>query len=67
MNLYYISFATNTEFLGATVVEGINEKQAFEIATNNNLNPGGQAAIVEVPHELIEYHKSLMYKLSNKE
>jgi hypothetical protein len=69
MNLYYISFATYIEFLGATVVEGVNEKQAFEIATNNNLNPGGQAIILEVPYEL---HNApdiapLKYKLFNKE
>jgi hypothetical protein len=69
MNLYYISFATYTEFLGATVVEGVNEKQAFEITTNNNLNPGGQAVILKVPYEL---HNApdiapLKYKLFNGE
>lgn len=69
MNLYYISFATETEFLGSTVVEGVNEKQAFEIATNNGLNPGGQAAILELPLECYEFPEIVLlkYKLLNKE
>ena len=69
MNLYYISFATDTEFLGSTVVEGITETQALQIATNNDLNPGGQAAILEIPRELYEAPDivPLKYKLLNKE
>lgn len=69
MNLYYISFASETKFLGATVVEGISETNALEIATNNALNPGGQAAIIYIPEEL---HNEpdvapLKYKLFSKE
>ncbi len=68
MDLYYISFATETEFLGATVVEAVSERNALEIATNNNLNPGGQAAILLVPESC--YDKPdvylLKYKLFNK-
>lgn len=69
MNLYYISFATETEFLGATVVEAVSETNALEVATNNGLNPGGQAAIIFVPEFV---HESpdvapLKYKLFNKE
>ena len=69
MKLYYISFATETEFLGATVVEGFSETNAYDIATNNDLNPGGQAAILEVPEELYDAIDvaPLKYKLLNKE
>lgn len=69
MNLYYISFATEIEFLGATVVEGVSEANALEVATNNGLNPGGQAAILCVPDQCYELPDvaPLKYKLFNKE
>lgn len=69
MNLYYISFATETEFLGTTVVEGVSENNALEVATNNGLNPGGQAAILCVPEQCYELPDvaPLKYKLFNKE
>lgn len=68
-NLYYISFATKTEFLGATVVEGVSENNALEVATNNGLNPGGQAVILCVPEQCRELPDvaPLKYKLFNKE
>lgn len=51
MTYWYISFATDDLFLGATVVEAADGDSALEVATSRGLNPGGQAAIVEVPEE----------------
>lgn len=53
MKLFYISFATDTEFLGATVLESYNEADALAEATQHGLNPGGQAAILELPYEAL--------------
>ena len=49
MSWFYISFATDEEFLGATVVEGGDAQDAFFEATLKGLNPGGEAAILEIP------------------
>jgi hypothetical protein len=51
MTYFYISFATDDGFLGATVVEGTSPKDALAVATLRGLNPGGEAAILEVPPE----------------
>ena len=51
MTYWYISFATDDGFLGATVVEGNSAKSALAAATLRGLNPGGEAAILEVPPE----------------
>lgn len=69
MKLWYISFATETEFLGCTVVEGHTETQALDIATNHGLNPGGQVAIIEIPSQLANAPDigPLKYKLFSKE
>jgi hypothetical protein len=69
MKLFYISFATDTEFLGATVIDGISETQALDIITNLGLNPGGQAIILELPPYLWEAPdiKPMIGKLFNKE
>lgn len=40
---FYISFATATDFLGATVVQGINAADALIEASFRGLNPGGEA------------------------
>lgn len=48
MNRYYISFAQD-RFLGATVVDAVDEADALNTATALNLNPGGEAAIWRVP------------------
>jgi hypothetical protein len=53
MKLFYISFATDTEFLGATVLESHDELSVLAEATKHNLNPGGQAAILELPYEAL--------------
>lgn len=47
--LWYISFATDEGFRGATVVEGASAEDALTEATGRGLNPGGQAAILPVP------------------
>ena len=43
--LFYISFANETGFLGATVVEADNPPAALQEATRLGINPGGEAAI----------------------
>lgn len=43
--LWYISFASETGFLGATVVEADSPPAALEEATRLGINPGGEAAI----------------------
>lgn len=51
MTLFYISFATSTEFLGATVVEADGAEHALTVAKERGLNPGGEVAIIRVPPE----------------
>jgi hypothetical protein len=48
MTLWYLSFAAETEFLGATIVEAEDAKGALAEATDRGLNPGGQVAMFEV-------------------
>lgn len=45
---WYISFATDTAFLGGTIVEAHDPEDAMAVATKLRLNPGGQAAILPV-------------------
>jgi hypothetical protein len=49
MAYWYISFATDTDFLGATVVEATSANNALAVATLRGLNPGGEAAIMQIP------------------
>lgn len=49
MAYWYISFATDTDFLGATVVEATSANNALAVATLRSLNPGGEAAIMQIP------------------
>lgn len=51
MTYWYISFATDEAFRGATVVAATDAENALATATRLGLNPGGEAAIVEVPPE----------------
>jgi hypothetical protein len=51
VSYWYISFSSEDEFLGATVVQAANAEAALLEASARNLNPGGQAAIAEVPTE----------------
>lgn len=69
MKLFYISFATETEFLGATVLESHNELSVLAEATKHGLNPGGQAAIMEIPYELLDKPdvRQMQGNLLNKE
>jgi hypothetical protein len=53
MKLFYISFASETEFLGATVLEAVDEIAVLNEATRQGLNPGGQAAILELPYRAL--------------
>lgn len=53
MSLFYISFSTETDFLGATIVSGLHEDDALIQATKKGLNPGGQAAIILIPQEAL--------------
>lgn len=49
MTYWYISFATDEGFRGATVVKARNAEGALAEATRRKLNPGGEAAILKVP------------------
>ncbi len=49
MVYFYISFASKTAFLGATVVKATDQKDAFHEACRRKLNPGGEAMIVAIP------------------
>jgi hypothetical protein len=51
MPLWYISFATDQGFRGATVVEADDAPHALTVATQRGLNPGGEAAIFAIPPE----------------
>jgi hypothetical protein len=51
-SLFYISFATDEGFRGATVVRAEDHAAAIEEATARGLNPGGEAAILQVPSEI---------------
>ncbi|ODM71736.1 hypothetical protein [Bradyrhizobium elkanii] len=49
MRHFYISFATDEAFLGATVVRGIDAQDALVDASFRGMNLGGEALILEVP------------------
>mgnify|MGYP001434113113 CR=1 FL=1 len=51
MTHWFISFATDDGFLGATVVAAEDDAGALEEATRRGLNPGGEAVIIQVPPE----------------
>lgn len=48
---FYISFADDVRFFGATTVMASSPEDALGKATAMGLNPGGEAAILEVPEE----------------
>jgi len=52
MALWYLSFASMTEFLGATVVAADDVDGAWIEATTRGLNPGGEVVIFRVPEHL---------------
>ena len=62
--LFYISSATDSGFLGATVIEAYDAAKAIAKATALCINPGGEAAILEVPDGLTpkETAEMLSYK-----
>jgi hypothetical protein len=49
MTLWYLSFATDAGFRGATVVEAADAQHALRLTVERGLNPGGQVAILQVP------------------
>lgn len=51
MRYFYISFATDAGFRGATVVRARDSEHALQEATHRGLNPGGEAAIIEIPKD----------------
>ena len=65
-DLWYISFATDEGFRGATVVEALSAEDALATATERGLNPGGQAAILQAPTptppDLLSYLNRLVGK-----
>ena len=68
MKLFYISFATDTEFLGATVLESHDEFSVLAEASKHGLNQGGQAAILEIPYAALDAPdiRMMQGKLLNK-
>jgi hypothetical protein len=63
--LYWISFASAQGFLGAVITEGETADGALNVVSELNLNPGGQAMIVEIPtpgfrHEAWPYRNRLL-------
>lgn len=70
MKLFYISFATDDGFLGATVIAARSATNALTVASAKGLNPGGVAAILPVPDnipaagraEMLSYHNRLVTK-----
>lgn len=46
---FYLSFATEETWLGATVVAAESSTDAFDIACARKLNPGGEVTIIEIP------------------
>ena len=69
MKLFYISYATDTEFLGATVIECVAKEFVLQEASKHGLNPGGQAAVLEIPYKALEAAdiRIMQGKLLNKE
>lgn len=69
MTLWYISFATDDGFRGGTVVEANDSEHALTVATNRGLNPGGEAAIIEVPpkYEHAPDIQAMMNRLASAE
>lgn len=49
--LYYISFATDDEFLGAVFTQGDGPHAVLERLARLGINPGGEALVIEVPDE----------------
>jgi hypothetical protein len=49
--IYWISFVANNESLGVVITEAGSSMSALERVTALGQNPGGEAAIVEIPNE----------------
>lgn len=51
MSFFYISFAGDEGFRGATVVAERNVERALRKTWRLGINPGGEAAFIELPQE----------------
>lgn len=50
MKTWWMSFVSNdSEFLGACLVDAVNEAEAVRITWNLKINPGGEVMITEFP------------------
>jgi hypothetical protein len=60
---YYISFASDSEFLGSVIVEAHGPLTAVERATERGINPGGEAACAAVG---VKHLRKVQLDLVNK-
>jgi hypothetical protein len=66
--LWYISFATERAFLGATIVEANTIEDALDETRRLGINPGGEAAMIALsddakPHPMTQF---MMNRLRSK-
>jgi hypothetical protein len=54
--MYWISFASDQGFLGVVIAEGETPQAALAAVTELNLNPGGEAMLVEIPTVAYRHH-----------
>lgn len=68
MKTYYISFAAVIGgFQGSIITEAVNEEQAYRKVTASKINPGGEAAIIEIPPSQIPDRKYFDRLLSEQQ
>jgi len=63
--LYWISFATVKNFLGAVIIEADGALEAVKLAAARGLNPGGEALILDIPekhHSHARRHMNHLYR-----
>lgn len=66
MSLFYISFATDAGFRGATVIDAIGEFDAIATTHVLGINPGGEAAILEMPPDMDAKARAEMNSYKNR-
>lgn len=49
MTEFYLSFATDTKFLGCTIVTADNPEHAIQVARDLGRNPGGEVLVLQHP------------------
>jgi len=65
--LWYISFAGDEGFRGATVVAAHSAEGALAEATRRNLNPGGEAKMLPVPPQGLDQARRYLNRLVSEE